>query len=642
MVEQQVRVSHENATKWCVIALLVAGIAAAYANHFHNGFHFDDAHAIENNAAIRTLTNLWRFFCDPTTFSALPSNQSYRPLVSALLAIDYWVAGGLNPFVFHLSIFILFLLLILSLAFVIRYLLQTDGSSQTNGWLALAAVSCYALHPANADTINYIIAVSDIISTLGVVGSFAVYLAFPKLRRLYLFVIPAALSILAKPPAATFPLLFGIFGLLFPENGAGGQSGKDRAIFWLREIVPPFLICGATLLFVQHMTPRTWVAGAANTRNYLITQPYVTMLYFGTFFWPNNLSADYDLTPFTTTDDVRFWIGLGFIVVFLAGSITAAMHQRTRLIGFGLLWFLTALLPTSLFPLAETMNDHRTFFPYIGLAIAIAGVASPALRCRYWTGSRIAVGAAMLLVIPSAGYATWKRNEVWKTEESLWRDVTIKSPHNARGLMNYGVTLMAKGDFTPARDYFYRAKALAPRYPVLLINLAVAEDAARHLSIAEQYFREALQLGSSTPDSYTYYARWLLTQGRVAEAGLLIKKALELSPADVNAQQLLAQNRDKLLQASITPEYYLSLSLLYYNEGRYTESIQASHSALALRPDYAEAWNNIGAAQNQLGEYSEAAAACEQALRLNPQLELARNNLQFARTKMSQTGVSRP
>jgi len=50
-----------------------------------------------------------------------------------------------------------------------------------------------------------------------------------------------------------------------------------------------------------------------------------------------------------------------------------------------------------------------------------------------------------------------------------------------------------------------------------------------------------------------------------------------------------------------------------------------------LRPNYAEAWNNICAAYNKLGRYEEAAAACEQALRYKPDLELARNNLQYAR-----------
>src|SRR5207237_9965956 len=111
---------------------------AAYANHFHNGFHFDDQHTIVNNASIRELRNIPLFFRDATTFSAIPTNQSYRPLVSTLLAIDYRLAHGLQSFWFHLSIFAPFITVTLLLAFVIHHLLASDAASSPNRWIALA------------------------------------------------------------------------------------------------------------------------------------------------------------------------------------------------------------------------------------------------------------------------------------------------------------------------------------------------------------------------------------------------------------------------------------------------------------------------------------------------------------------------
>ena len=207
-------------------ALLLVAILAAYANHFHNGFHMDDGHTIVNNASIRELGNIPLFFRDATTFSALPSNQSYRPLVSTLLAIDYRLAHGLQPFWFHLSIFALFIALTLLLALVIHHLLESDAASSPNRWIALAAAAWYALHPANADTINYIIASAEVISALGVIASFAVYFAFPRLRRYYLYVLPAAIAILAKPTAAIFPVLFAVFRLLFPDETRRRPRGR--------------------------------------------------------------------------------------------------------------------------------------------------------------------------------------------------------------------------------------------------------------------------------------------------------------------------------------------------------------------------------------------------------------------------------
>jgi len=632
------------------VAFLLVALIAPYANHFHNSFHFDDAHTIVNNAAIRDLRNIPLFFQDATTFSSLPSNQSYRPLISTLLAIDYSLGHGLRTFWFHISIFSLFVVLVFLLGSVVHRLLGIAAPSPSNWWIALLASALYGLHPANADTVNYIIASGEVISTLGVIASFAVYFTFPALRPSYLFIVPAAVCVLAKPPAAVFPLLFVAYRSLFPsglDDPLGHQRIRKamtqrRAFEWLAEVIPPFLICAAILLFVKALTPDTWVAGANHPQSYLITQPYVVLQYFETFFWPAGLSADYDLNPFTTTDDARFWAGLAFSVLFVAVAISTAFFKKTRLIGFGLFWFLIALLPTSLFPLAEVMNDHRTFLPYVGLVIAIAGIASLLLRVRgnYTLPTKVAAGCIVVALLSANGYATYQRNKVWKDEESLWHDVVLKSPRNGRGLMNYGLTLMAKGDYAGALDYFHRAEPLTPSYSVLMINLATAEDATKQSTKAEQHFKEALRLAPSSPDSYTFYARYLLAHSRAEEARGFLQSALKLSPTDITARELLtrADAQAPNQPAPQTPEYYLDLSLKFYGEERYPESIVASRRALDLRPGYAEAWNNICAADNKLGRYDEAAAACEQALRYKPDFELARNNLQYAHQMAKPSG----
>jgi protein O-mannosyl-transferase len=613
-------------SKTIAAVLLALVLLLAYANHFQNSFHFDDAHTIVNNAAIRQI-NILLFFSDARSFSSLPSNQSYRPIVSTLLAIDYKMGGG-SPLPFHLSIFALFVALVLLLAFFIYRLID-------NVWIAFGAAALFGLHPANADTVNYIIASAEILAALGIVAAFALYLKFPKAREYYLHVLPAAIAILAKPPAAIFALLFAIYRSLFPPRNS------ERRLSWFAEVAPPFLICLTLVLFVQHMTPRSWVAGARDAHNYLITQPYVALHYFKTFFWPSDLSADYDLNPLTTTDDPRFWAGLVFVVLFVMMSILCArskqtrslpaVAQRRRVIGFGLLWFLICLLPTSLFPLAEVMNDHRTFLPYIGLVIAIAGTLAQLRDAPLAQTSlaRSALSAVLLLLLCASAFATFQRNTVWRSEETLWRDVTIKSPKNGRGLMNYGNTLMAKADYNGALDYFHRALTLTPQYSILFVNMAIAEDAINQTALAEEHFKEAMRLAPSLPDSYTYYARYLLHHSRAQEADTLIRSALSISPTDVTARELLAQ-----IDQTKTPERFLARSLQNYNEGKFEESIADAERALTLKPDYAEAFNNICAANNKLGRFDEATKACEQALRIKPDFDLARNNLQYARERL--------
>jgi Flp pilus assembly protein TadD len=291
------------------------------------------------------------------------------------------------------------------------------------------------------------------------------------------------------------------------------------------------------------------------------------------------------------------------------------------------------------------MNDHRTFLPYIGIAIALGGLIALLFQARIaqHSAARVALCFAILLILCVNGYAIFQRNKVWKDEETLWRDVSEKSPRNPRGLMNYGNTLMAKGDFTRALDYFHRAQSLSPQYSVLLINLAIAEDATNQGTAAEQHFKAALRLAPSSPDSYTYYARYLLSHDHVEEARAFLHRALELSPTDVTARELLTRAEGQIPNepAKQTPESYLALSLQLYRSERYPEAIAACRAALEIRPNYAEAWNNIGAAYNKLGLYEEAAAACEQALTYKPDFELARNNLRFAQ-QMAKAPPNKP
>src|SRR5207244_2625093 len=148
------------------------------------------------------------------------------------------------------SLFGLFVALVRVRALVVDRLI-------VNFWIALAAAALYVLHTVNADTVNYIIASAEIISTLGIVASFAIYFAFPNLRRYYLFVLPAAVAVLAKPPAVIFAVLFALYRALpFNErqrdhrSAAGGsapqpdlqdygEAGRSAApLSWFREVAP--------------------------------------------------------------------------------------------------------------------------------------------------------------------------------------------------------------------------------------------------------------------------------------------------------------------------------------------------------------------------------------------------------------------
>jgi len=666
---------------------LAAAVTATYSNHFHNGFHFDDSHAVVNNIYIKNIRNIPLFFRDGSTFSSLPANQTYRPVVTTTLALDYWAGGskGLgDTFYFHLSTFLLFLLQGLCMFFFFRKLLDGSAPDERNALAALTGVAWYLLHPANAETVNYIIARSDTLSTFFLLTAFLVFLGWPAGRKMHLYLIPLIFGLLAKPIAAVFvPLLF-LYVLLFEEKAglAGLFKKRNRGGVFssARKTAPSLLFTSFVLFFISRMNPATWVPGGASPVSYVLTQPYVIWRYFATFFLPLSLSADTDLAPLPGVMDIRFFGGAFFLGLLVYASVALSKREHLRPISFGILWFLITLLPTSLTPLAEVMNDHRTFLPYVGLMLSVCGLIPQALRRLkqnpafsgpVFDAVVIAVAATCLLAY---SYGTYQRNRVWKTEASLWKDVTEKSPRNGRGLMNYGLVLMGNGDYQGAATYFNRALELTPNYSYLHINLGVLHAAMGKPVEAEQYFRNAVSYDPGYPGSYYYYARFLKSIHRAAEAAGLLEKALALASADLNVRHLLMDiyfeksdpaqlkelaestlmaapddpkalyyretagkgglqaGMDRARQAN-TPEEFLELSLRYYETGQYQKSAEAAAEALKLKPDYDLAYNNICAAYNQLRMWDKAIAAGEKAVRLNPNNLLAKNNLAWAKSQ---------
>ena len=88
---------------------------------------------------------------------------------------------------------------------------------------------------------------------------------------------------------------------------------------------------------------------------------------------------------------------------------------------------------------------------------------------------------------------------------------------------------------------------------------------------------------------------------------------------------------------AFTPDEYLASSLAYYRARDFEAAIQMSERAIALRPSYAEAYNNVGAAYCELGQWRRAIEALETAVRLRADFPLARNNLAWARAELERT-----
>jgi tetratricopeptide (TPR) repeat protein len=282
------------------------------------------------------------------------------------------------------------------------------------------------------------------------------------------------------------------------------------------------------------------------------------------------------------------------------------------------------------------------FFAFVGLSLSVVWTAG--LLCQQIP--RAAGVVLGLVVLAASAYGAHQRNEVWRDEASLWRDVTIKSPHNGRGLMNYGLTLMGQGNYPGALDYYTRALQYTPNYSILEINLGIVNGAMGREADAELHFQRAMSLAPQDALPYFYYARWLQQKGRTAEALIPVQTALKLNPSQPDAQALervLQQagpsvndslaDAEKALASKPTAEGYLNLSLHYHQAHRFEDCIRAAREALKLTPDCAEAYNDMAAAFEDLRQWDDAIQAASEALRINPGFTLARNNLAYSQAQ---------
>lgn len=580
----------------CAAAVVL--IAAAYANSLHNSFHFDDAHVIEGNLYLRSLANVPRFFTDAHTFSALPQNATYRPLVTLSLALDY-ARGGLDPLAFHET---QLALLLAVFALLVAFFTPIAGA-----WPALLAATLFAIHTANTETMNLISARSELLSTVGLLASFVLYQRSPFARRTLLYLVPLAIGALAKAPLVVFaPLLF-LYALLF-------ESQPPRKA--LRTATPPLLLGIALLAFLNSMNAKEWTSGGGSRLEYLITQPFAWLHYARLFFLPVGLTADTDWRPFTHWYDTRAVAGYVFVAL-----LVIAIRRTQPAIAFGLAWFAIALIPTSIFPLAEVVNEHRIFFAYIGAVLALVVAIPPRART-----------AVMLAIIAANTIGTVARNRTWATEETLWADVVVKAPANGRAWMNYGLTQMAKGRYAAAQDCFARAAVLTPDYSILEINRGIVEGALGDAATAEAHFRRALSLNPDA-NAHFYFARWLVQQGRAGEALPHVREAVRLSPAFAEANEL-AVRLDVARGARAGrawPGYDAAFrdGLAAIDRRDWLTAAEANRDALRHSPRSADAWTNLGWSLAQLGLRDDAASAYMQALAIEPANDRVRNNLRL-------------
>jgi tetratricopeptide (TPR) repeat protein len=425
------------------IILLLAALIA-YSNSFDCSFHWDDAHAILVNDKVHGLD----FFADPGTWLRV----DLRPLSLFTFALN-WTIGGGNVFTYHLVNLILHILTAFIVFYLARFtigLLANDDrlDQRLKDGCAVFIALFFLLHPLQTMAVTYIVQRMTILAALFYV--LAVYL-YARGRMSYIyeginirstsFLVLAFLSgilgILSKQSAVTFPVAFILFELFFIRKPDGKLCRR-------------YVAGGASLLILAFLVVvlagKLPVETQQYTRlEYLSAQLGVLYKYFALIVLPISQNVDYYIIIEPPLIGPLQIIGILLLLALI--GLSAWFFNRNKLISFGILWFLlTMSVESSIIPIRDVMMEHRMYLPLFGVGLIITGLIMRYLPYR----SIISMYVASTIIFIVLAFATYSRNETWKTGLSLWQDAYDKNPANTRAINNLGLTIKVNANFAPS------------------------------------------------------------------------------------------------------------------------------------------------------------------------------------------------
>ncbi len=594
-----------------LLAVVVFSLTfSLYLNALNNSFQFDDVHSIVENFSLTRLTNVPRFYTDPTSFSSERYMAMYRPLLLTTYAINYYL-GGMDVRGFHVVNNLIHalnaLLLFLIASALMRLRSVRAGPAKQNftdddplpatplqTWIfPITAALLYGLHPLNTQAVNYISSRSVLLVTLFYLLSFYLYLSAGSIRggrrSLYLYagsVICYGLALLSKEIGITLPAII-VFFILLTRQG----TLRDRMRSLPKCYLAVLACTGILYLIVRKIvlgkavitvSKATLIGGAEGQRSLLwnfLTQVKVDAIYLKMFLFPSNLSIDKNIQVVNNVSEPTFLVSISAILVIIV--ISLLLIKRNCYFAFGIVWFFVAILPVTVLPLNILYNEHRTYLPIGGLCLSAAyGVSWAATLCgreKTARGGKIALIVALSLILGVSAILTIKRNRVWRSPISFWSDVLTKNPSSyiaGRAHVEIGSALTMAGDYRGALSSYNKAIAISPQEGAPYLNMGIALTYLNMPREAIGYMERAVELDPRIYKAYNSIAIRYVMLGEYDRALEYIEKGIAVNPG--------------------YPYYYNTLgNILNDGFGRKEEAIEAYRKAIILAPDWDLPSNNL-------------------------------------------------
>jgi tetratricopeptide (TPR) repeat protein len=397
--------------------------------------------------------------------------------------------------------------------------------------------------------------------------------------------------------------------------------------------------------------------------------------------FPVGLSALYPTVAATGILDPAVWWG----AVMIALQAGIVLFVRVKMVRFIVLWYLLSLLPVlqivPMMAVPSAAADRYAYVPSLPFALAPAVIlwqVRAALVKRGSVAVPAALVAAAVVYAGVLGVATWSRNRVWRSSETLWRDVLAKNPNERFALVNLGQVYLDAGNLTGARELFNAAVRVDPGFIIAYANLGLSYEKSGNLTEARVFYETALGHGSSLTKRSTFEqrgraafglagicfqerkfnsARHLASEAMLlfpefngprglyvrADAAIKTSKALAdalIATGDVLADADFAKARDVYLRASDEaleyPAPLVRLARLCQSYGLHRDAVDAFARASELGQTGADFEYEYGVAALQSGDYEVASERLATAVAIDPGMEKARVKWAVARAYLGQ------
>jgi protein O-mannosyl-transferase len=540
-----------------IAACLAGATLAVYLRAIPQGFvHIDDPVYVTGNSHVLTgfsFQNLrWSF----VGFHG----GNWFPLTWLSLMLDAEVFGD-RAAGFHFTNVALHAA---NAVLLFALLARATGSRGKSAFVA----ALFALHPLHVESVAWISERKDVLSVFFGLLSLLAYVQYTRRRKWGIWAASILLflcSLMSKQTLVTLPFL-----LLLLDYWPLQRSPEWRettAVPYvprlILEKIPYFALSAVFCMiavFAQQRAIGTITGFPIGLRALNSVVVYATYL--------RQAVIPYDLAVFYPYPQ-SIPLDTAIVAVLALLVITAATLLGIRKLPFlfiGWAWYLGTLVPmVGIVQIGvQRMADRYTYFPLIGVFLAITWFAAHVLRNTASGARLIAVAGAVVLALLSV--TTFVQIGYWGDSVALY----------GRGL------------------------ELAPGNPDLMSWVGVMLISRKDTKEGLRLLETACQKDSSNSRIHFAYALALQKLGRLDEAAEQYRQTLVLDDTDAEAHS--------------------NLAVILSARKDYGDAKQQLLRAIQVDPDYVNAYINIGVVCMALGQYADAITLSQRALEIDPSL----------------------